>query len=46
MMPAVAGDEDRSWTKGDFVFRRPIKHMGKRPYWTNSKNRERLKERK
>ncbi|MBE5953338.1 MAG: spore germination protein [Lachnospiraceae bacterium] len=46
MMPAVAGDEDRSWVKGDFIFRRPIKQMGKRPYWANNKNRERLKERK
>jgi len=45
MMPTVAGDKDRSWVKGDFIFRAPIKHMGKRPYWTNNANRERLKER-
>ena len=46
MMPAVAGDKDRSWAKGDFIFRAPIKRMGKRPLWANPNNRERLKENK
>ena len=46
MMPAVAGDSDKSWAKSDFVFRAPIRKMGKRPIWANPDNRERLKEKK
>lgn len=44
MMPAVAGTEDKSWAKGDFILRAPIKSMGRRPFWTRPNNRERLKE--
>ena len=44
MMPVVARDKDSSWQKGDFIFRAPIKRMGKRPLWSNPNNRERLKE--
>ncbi|MBQ8316744.1 MAG: spore germination protein [Lachnospiraceae bacterium] len=45
MTPAVAGDGERAWANGDFIFRAPIKTMRKRPFWTNYKNRDRLKER-
>ena len=44
MVPVVARDKDSSWKKGDFIFRAPIKRMGKRPLWANPNNRERLKE--
>ncbi len=43
MMPAVAGDKDKAWMKGDFILRAPIKKMGKRPFWVNENNQERLK---